>query len=95
MNLTEKQFGQYPDGEVFAKGEIENSPTGLNMTSSNIYKMLKWVAVKGHAEDWCIYCHWSENGYDYARSNGDKVVSEGNIKLLVPCTKDVFLKYRY
>ena len=93
--LTKEQFDKIPDGNVFVKGEVENSPLGIYMIDSNKGKMLKWVAKKGYANDWCIYCHWSESGYDFVLSNGDKVSGEENIKKLVPCTDEVFKQYRY
>ena len=93
--ITKEQFDKIPDGDVFVKGEIENSPFGVYMTDSNKNKMLKWVAKKGYANDWCIYCHWSESGFDFVISNGDKVCGEENIKKLVPCTDELFKQYRY
>ena len=93
MELTKEGFDAIPDGEVILKGEIPDSPLGINMTNSG--RMLKWVAKKGYADDWGIYCHWSESGYEFVISNGDKVTSERNIKRLMPCTEEVFKKYRY
>ncbi len=80
---------------VFAKGEIENSPDGLFMTTSNIGKKLIWVAKRGGIHDWAIYCHWADKGEDYAREHGDKVTSERNIKMLVPCDNEALSMYRF
>ena len=93
--ITKEQFDKISDGDVFVKGEVENSPLGIYMTNSNKGKMLKWVAKKGYANDWCVYCHWSEQGWDYVITNGDKVTSESNIRKLVPCIDEVFKLYRY
>ena len=95
MILTEQQFHDIPAGNIFVIGEVENSPLGIYMTDSNKGKMMKWLAKKGCANDWCIYIHWSESGFDFVESNGDKVTSEDNIKKLVPCTDEVFKQYRH
>lgn len=95
MKIDIEQFNSMPAGEVFVKGEVENSPNGIFMTNNKQGEMLKWVAKKGHGNDWCIYCHWSESGYDFVMTNGDKVTSEVNIRKLVPCTDEVFESYRY
>lgn len=92
--LTKEQFDKIPAGEVFAKGEVENSPMGIYMTNSNKGKMLKWIAKKGYANDWCIYCHWAYNVYEFVEQSGDKVHSTASIKKLVPCTDEVFSLYR-
>lgn len=93
MMLVDKIFDDFPNGQIFAKGEIEDNPLGVNMSNSD--KMLKWIAKKGYADDWCIYVHWSESGFDFVESNGDKVISKDNIQRLIPCTENVFKKYRY
>ena len=93
MNID--RFNAVPDGEVFSKGEIENSPDGIYMTDTRKGEMLKWVAKKGYGNDWGIYIHWAESGYDFVITNGDKVTSESNIKKLVPCTDELFELYRY
>ena len=80
---------------VFASGEIENSPDGIFMTSSNIGKKLLWIAKRGGIHDWAIYCHWADKGIEYVISNGDKVTSPQNIKKLVPCDDEAFSMYRY
>lgn len=91
--LTYDEFIKIPNGSDFSKGEIIDSPYGLNMTNSG--KMLKWIAVKGHINDWCIYAHFANNDFYYVRSSGDKVLSEDNIRMLVPCDDEVFENYRY
>ncbi len=91
--LTYDEFLKIKPGSNFAQGEIINSPDGLYMTGSD--KMLKWVAVKGYANDWCIYTHFADNSYDYVKNYGDKVCSEDNIKRVVPCDNKTFWCYRY
>ena len=93
MNID--RFNAIPDGEVIAKGEIENSPDGIFMTDTREGDLLKWVAKKGYGNDWGIYIHWAESGYDFVIANGDKVNAEANIKKLVPCTDELFELYRY
>ena len=91
--LTLKEFSKIPDGLVFAKGEIIDSPDGLHMSRSN--KMLKWVAIKGYADDWCVYAHFADMGFSFVASQGDKVCDRENVQRVVPCDDEVFNRYRY
>jgi hypothetical protein len=91
--LDLEQFNKIPSGTDFASGIAFDSPEELNMTGSG--KSLKWIAVKGWANDWSIYTHWDEYDWDYVKRSGDKVMSREHIKFLVPCDRDVFNKYRY
>lgn len=91
--MTAERFEALPDGEVFATGEILDSPTGINMTGSG--RMLRFVAAKGYANDWAVYVHWSENSEAWIRENGDKVIGAENIRRCVSCDDNVFGRYRY
>lgn len=93
LNLEE--FNKIMAGDIFAKGETENSPDGIYMTDNNIHRPLRWLAKKGYGNDWCIYIHWATSSYDFVESNGDKVGSEKNILKLVPCTDEVLKLYRH
>jgi len=84
-----------PDGEVFARGELPNSPEGLYMTDYCPGRILKWVAVKGHADDWCIYCAWGCYSEWWILNHGDKVTTGIYIIRCVPCYEKVLSKYRY
>ena len=90
--LTLEEFSEIPAGNVFAKGEIIDSPDGLHMNRTG--KMLKWVAVKGYANDWAIYAHSAYNDYGFVARSGDKITMENNIRKVVPCDDGVFKKYR-
>lgn len=91
--MTLEQFETIKDGEVFRAGLIEDSPSGCHMTGSG--KMLRFVAVKGYADDWTVYVHWAENSFEYIRESGDKVLGKNNIVACVPCDDEVFARYRY
>lgn len=91
--LTAERFDALPDGEIFATGEVVDSPDGVNMTGSG--RMLRFVATKGHANDWAVYVHWSENDEAWIRENGDKVRGTENITRCVPCGDGVLGLYRY
>lgn len=93
--LNIEEFNKIMAGDIFAKGEIENSHKGIYMTTSNQGKMLGWIAIKGYGNDWCIYAHWIERGYAFIESNGDKIHIEENIQKLVPCTDEVMKLYRF
>ena len=77
----------------FAKGEIIDSPDGVNITNSGM--LLKWVAVRGGIYDWAIYCHFAYHSWDFVKSQGNKVIMEKNIKELVKCDNEAFSMYRY
>jgi len=91
--LNMKSFKKIDSGRIFAKGEIIDSDEGLCFDRSG--KMLKWVAVKGHVNDWCVYAHLAENTFNFVRSYGNKVTTKENIQRVVPCEQDVFECYRY
>jgi len=93
--LTNEKFMKIPAGAAIAEGELPNSPEGLYMTDFNEGAMLKWVAQKGRADDWCIYCHWDGHPSSWVRLYGDKVMLETHIRRCVPCDEKVFMKYRY
>lgn len=82
-----------PENTIFGTGIVLDNPKGININNSN--KELRWVAIKGYGyNDWCIYAHLSENNMTEVKRNGNKVYFESNIRKLVPCTDEVFKKYR-
>lgn len=91
--LTLEQLKRVEPHTILAKGEIVDSPDGINMTNSG--KLLRWIAVRGIIHDWAIYCHWADRSYEWIMRSGDKVYSKGNIKRVVPCTDEAFEMYRY
>jgi len=91
--LTIKQLKEMKPG-IFLKGEVIDSPNGINMENSG--RQLKWVAVRGGIHDWAIYCYLADGySYEYVRDYGSKVISEENIKRVVPCDNESFKMYRY
>jgi hypothetical protein len=94
--MTMRELETVVPGEIFAKGELPNSPEGIYMTDGNLGRTLRWLAVKGHGyDDWAIYCGWADTSWGEIRSNGDKVAGKDNIQKCVPCDDDVFKRYRY
>lgn len=91
--LTFKSFLKIPSGKVFAQGEIVDSSEGLHMARTG--RLLKWVAVKGYIDDWCIYTGFADKSFDFINRSGDKVHDKSNIQKVVPCDEDVFKKYRH
>lgn len=82
----------------------------LETVDKDGYTMVKWVAVRGHIYDWCIYhsldailekndyldgdSHLSTSNETIARV-GAKLYDEDKIKELVKCSPDAFLMYRF
>jgi hypothetical protein len=92
--LTKEKFDLIPGGDIFASGIIKNEETGIYMTSTDIGRELLWIAKKGYGDDWAIYTHWASNGLKYVLEQGDKICTDEYIKKLVPCTDEIFKRYR-
>lgn len=90
--LTLEIFNEIPNGAIFNAGYTLDSPEGLNITGSG--KPLKWLAKKGYGNDWAIYTHWTTSSWEFVETNGDKVGQKENILKLVPCTEEIYNKYR-
>lgn len=93
--LTLEIFNSIEPDAIIAKGTCINSPDDIFMTVKDIGRELLWVAVKGYGNDWAIYIHWSDKGFDFVLNGGDKVNNKHNIMKLVPCVEEVFKLYRY
>ena len=91
--LTKQMLEAMPEHTIFATGTAMDVPGGLNMTGGGLE--LRWIAKRGYACDWCIYCHWFDKSIDYIARSGDKVISEEHIRKLVPCDDAAFGLYRY
>jgi hypothetical protein len=91
--MTGADLDALPSGEVFRTGLVVDSPDGVHMTGSG--RMLRFVATKGHANDWAVYVYWAEYDELYVRQNGDKVIGSVNIRRCVPCNSEVMARYRY
>lgn len=89
--LTLEEFNSIKSGEIFREGEVQDSPSGLNMTGSG--KALKYVAVKGYANDFAVYVHWSSYSTQYIRERGDKV-SQGLVTKCFDVEPEVLELYR-
>jgi len=96
FKITEEEFAKVPNGKMFAYGIAGNEPNGLYMTDAQIDRPLAWVAVKGWANDWAVYCAWAdEKTIPEVVNNGDKVSSKENIKNILDVDESVLARYRY
>jgi len=91
--LTVERLKRIEPRTIFATGTFIDNDLGLFMTGSG--KELRWVAVKGSNNDWCIYCHFATMSKEFIRTEGDKVCMERNIRMCMPCDDEVFKRYRY
>jgi len=91
--LTIQNLKEMASDTVFLKGEIVDSPAGINMMNSG--KQLRWVACRGGIHDWCIYCDLAEKEWEDVKREGNKVTGEYNIRKLVVCDDEAFVMYRY
>jgi len=90
--ITQETFDATAPGEVFAKGEAPDSPDGLHMTGSG--QLLRWVCVKGWADDWCMYCDWAYKHWSEVERLGQKVGEKRNILKVIDISSDLMSKYR-
>lgn len=95
MKITLDMFNQIPAGDVFASGIAENNEQGLFMTTSDAGNLLLWVAKKGYANDWTMYCHWLGKGHDFVLNNGDKVFDRNNRDRVLKTDDEVNKLFRY
>jgi hypothetical protein len=92
--ITLREFNKIPDGEIFAKGILPNSPEGIYMTDNSPGVNLKWLAIKGYANDFAIYCHWFYFTDEYVADHGQKMTSKENILKCLPCDEELIKLYR-
>lgn len=104
--LNENEFNEISHGEVFRV--VVTSELGPYISQSVIGDQLMFVAKKGHFNDWAIYVsrltpasHWPSaldsyfDAVNYTKTHGDKLHNEDAIRNIVPCTNEVYLKYRH
>ena len=95
--LTMAQFDDIKEGEIFARGFASDDEFGINMSRSG--QCLRWLAIKGYANDWCVYValHFGHSGNEdeYVAKVGDKVSMKENIRRALPCEDAVLERYRY
>ena len=92
--MTFEEFKNVPNGIVFMTGVLPNSEDGLFMTNYRYGDNLRWVAIKGWASDWCVYCHWKDRSVDWISRNGDKVISKENILKCIDADEEMMKHYR-
>lgn len=86
--LKLKELEEMTPHTIFKRGVIQNP---------EIYegKPIRWLAKKGTVTDWVIYYHDAEHDESYVKAHGYKLVERPQIENLVPCTDEVYKKYRY
>lgn len=75
-----------PEHCVFATGLFKIPKRGL---------FVRWVAVRGDIHDWAIYFSHPSWELDRIWLEGEKVMTEEEIKKLVPCDDEAFSMYRH
>lgn len=91
--ITFDKFKEVPDGEIFARGTLPNSPDGIFMTSAG--GELDWIAKKGYGNDWAIYCYWKGTPEFLIERQGQKVANKANILRCLIVSDEMLRKYRY
>ena len=91
-NITTETIINAQRGDIIATGIVANAPEGLFMTNSG--GNLRYVAVVGGANDWCVYCHWSHHDVQFIKSQGDKVISRNNLSNILNFDDAVWGMYR-
>lgn len=94
--ITLEELVSYDAGSVFARGLTTNDRCGVYLADERYGDSMVWVAKKGHGHhDWTIYAYWVPTTEAYILKHGQKVMSRDNIMKLVPCTDEVFNRYRF
>lgn len=92
--LTLEEFNKLPAGLIFRSGIVTNSPTGIFLTRDSNLPFLKYVAIKGYANDFTIYIGRITDSEDYIAKNGDKSNNSNTITLCISCDDEVKKLYR-
>jgi len=86
--LTLEELEKMGECSIIGSGVVDNP--GLHKHP------VRWVAVRGMAPDWAIYFHHAVMSVEEVMREGDKIVFYKDlIRELVPCTDEVFARYRY
>lgn len=94
--LRLEDFTKIPAGKIFDTGVLPNTSIGLHMAEfQKGANDLRWIAKKGNADDWAIYCYWEGYSIRYIEKYGQKVETELNILKCVNADLDVMHRYRY
>lgn len=86
------------NNSIFARGLLLDSPLGFNIQGTE--NVVRWVAVKGDVEDWCIYYQnpslgHLEQDWEQVAMYGDKLHHPVWIGKLVPCDNKMRQLYRH
>lgn len=95
---TPDRFRSVEHGAIFAQGLFLDSPIGFNIQGTE--NVVKWVAVKGDVEDWCIYHQNPSLGhlaqdFNEVAMYGDKLHHPVWIGRLVNCDNKMRQLYRH
>lgn len=93
MPMTKDEFDRIFPGTKFAQGKVMDGTPHFNITGKQ--QMLRWVAVKGYADDWCVYVGLEYWHPDEVAKKGDKIHTKPYIQYAVPCTEEVYNRYRH
>lgn len=94
--MTIEEFNKIPLGEIFLRGEIENSYEGIKMFDYYQNCLLTWIAKKSDGdESWAIYCYWRGVSEYFIKVNGHKIKDKDQIIKLVSCDQEMLSKYRF
>jgi len=90
--LTMKQLNEMMQGEI-CRGEMIDNPDGFHINGTG--KLLKWVAMRGSINDWCIYTEscWEDMDYETVITNGNKISPE-MAKKVIDGSEEVWQRYR-
>lgn len=92
-DLTLEMLNRGKPFEILCKGEIEDSVSGFHLNRTG--KIIKWVAIRGFVNDWCIYTEscYKNMTYQEICTNGDKILSS-TAKKVINADKEVWGRYR-
>lgn len=69
--------------------------TGVTETKEIHIVLARWVAYKNHDGTWTIRFHYTKHTTAFIKNNGALCTNVTVIRDLVPCTDEIFAKYRF
>ena len=101
---SKPEFVELAEFDIYIVNDKLTRAILLDLPSSVVFKkgegvlygqVVKWVAKRGGIDDWAIYAGPLDWSWKQVLERGEKVMSEGCIKIFVDCTDEAYARYRY
>ena len=89
--LTMEMLNDALPGQMLLKGGIQDSPEGFFIDGTK--QMLKWVAIIGGINDWCIYVSYLNLSCEELQKRGYKIMKD-TAKIVIDADKEVWERWK-